>query len=73
MRDRFLFISKRATRFVPRSVTRGLSLLRKFRVDGSELRVDAVRNQDFAFFTADFLAAFFALLFPLPKSGLAAR
>ena len=27
----------------------------------------------FAFFTADFLAPFFALLFPLPMSALAAR
>ena len=26
----------------------------------------------FAFFTADFLAPFFALLFPLPRSALAA-
>ena len=27
----------------------------------------------FAFFTADFLVLFFALLFPLPRSALAAR
>jgi hypothetical protein len=86
---RFRLISKRSTRFDQRSMTRGLSPTRERHAAVScfsktkkgealswSLFAEGSRQGHFfgfAFFTADFLAAFFALLFPLPMSTLAAR
>jgi hypothetical protein len=71
-RNGFSFHAERSTRFVQRSRKRGLSPTGDRHSAVSHFSKTKTKNS-YTRLTADFFAPFFALLFPLPMSALAAR